>query len=338
MARYKFLAALLVIVAFGQVLASGVPGTLWVQDSSAGKKAKPKKPVITDASDGRPVLWREAEAPEALDLYWGPGGQKGAPDPSGKFTFLERDTKGTQKKIIVKDDKDREWIVKFGPEARPETAATRIVWAVGYHADEDYFVKQVHIDGWEGEADNVRFKRRHHGFKQIGYWRWEQNPFLGTRELNGLKALMVLLNNWDLKYDNNKIVAPKKEKAGDPDERIYYVGDLGATFGKTGSLAFKLHVPRDPPAGSKDKPSQYARQAFIDGVRDGMVRFHYKGKDQSALKDVRVEDAKWIGGLLMRLTDKQIADAFRASGYSDGEVTTLVEAMRDRIGQLASLR
>jgi hypothetical protein len=28
------------------------------------------------------------------------------------------------------------------------------------------------------------------------------------------------------------------------------------------------------PAGNKDKPRQYAQQAFIDSVRDGTVRFH----------------------------------------------------------------
>jgi hypothetical protein len=218
--------------------------------------------------------------------------------------------------------------------------ATRIVWAVGYHTDEDYFVERVHIDGMPGggDAQRVRFKRRHHGFKNVGVWSWESNPFLGTRQLDGLKVLMVLMNNWDLKASNNKIVRPDKRSGEDPNERIYYVGDLGATFGKTGSLARELHLPADPAAGSRDKPAQFAQQAFIDKVRSGTVQFHYKGKDPSALKGIPVGNARWMGSMLARLSDKQLSDAFRAGGYSQSETSTLVRAMRERIQELQHIQ
>jgi hypothetical protein len=149
---------------------------------------------------------------------------------------------------------------------------------------------------------------------------------------------MVLMNNWDLKVDNNKVVRPDKKGGEDRDERIYYVGDLGATFGKTGAIARELHFPHDPPAGSKDKPAEYAHQSFIEGVRGGAVRFHYKGKDPSALKGISVENARWMGSMLTRLSDRQLADAFRAGGYSQPETSTLVSAMRARINELQALR
>ena len=303
------------------------------------QKDRSEKNRILSENEGRPVLWHEPADLESLDLFYGPGGSEGAPDLKGKFTYIGPDKNGTQKKIYVKDDRNREWTVKFGPEARPETVATRIVWAMGYHTDQDYFVSQVHIDGMPGgDARNVRFKRRHDGFKDIGLWTWENNPFVGTRELDGLKVLMVLMNNWDLKVANNKILRPDKKSGGDSDERIYYVGDLGATFGKTGALMRELHFPNDPPAGSRDKPNEYAHQAFLDGVRDGNVRFHYKGKDSSTLKAISVERARWMGGMLARLSDKQLADAFRAGGYSQTETSTLVRAMRERINELQNLR
>jgi hypothetical protein len=314
-------------------------GRLAAQEKPKKDKADKEKAHIVDGSEGHPVLWNQPVDIESFDLFYGPGGSEGAPDLSGKFTYVGDDTKGTQKKIYVKDDKDREWTVKFGPEARPETVATRFVWAMGYHTDEDYFVGRVHIDGMPGsDAVNVRFKRRHSGFKEVGLWTWENNPFVGTRELDGLKVLMVVMNNWDLKVDNNKVVRPTKKSGEDTDERIYYVGDLGATFGKTGSLAHELHLPGDPPAGTKDKPGQYAHQAFIDGVRDGTVRFHYKGKDPSTLKGIRVDNAKWIGDVLARLSEKQLTDAFRAGGYSDSEISTLVRAVQERIRELQNLK
>src|SRR5262249_45438030 len=103
------------------------------------------------------VLWKDPGAIESLDLFNGIGGAENVPDPSTKFTFVERDKKGTQKKVIVKDEKGQEWIIKYGSEARPETAATRIVWAMGYHTDQDYFVPRVHIEGIKDDAVYVRF-------------------------------------------------------------------------------------------------------------------------------------------------------------------------------------
>jgi len=312
------------------------------QDQSTGSTDKEKKdkkrPLGAGEVKGHPVLWEDPSNITGRDLFYGIGGKENAPDLSAKFTFMGRDKSGTSEKIYVKDSTGKEWIVKFGPEAKPETSATRIVWAVGYHTDRDYFVRSVHIEGRGGfEARNVRFKQRHAGFKEEGLWKWETNPFLGTRELNGLKVLMVLLNNWDLKYLNNKVVRPDK-KSGEHDEAIFYVSDLGATFGSTGSLARKLFFVGDPPAGSKGDPAGYSGQPFIDGVKDGIVRFHYKGKDPGALQGITVAHARWMGSLLGQLSDKQLGDAFRAGGWSDSDSATLTQALRGRIQQLQNLK
>src|SRR5262245_6345525 len=136
---------------------------------------------------------------ECCDLLYGARGREGALDPSTPFTYVRRQKSGTQKKIVVEDVDGRKWTVKFGPEARPETAATRIVWAVGYHVDQDYFVPRASIVGEKRiDARDVRFERRDDGYKEVGNWAWEDNPFLGTRELEGLKVVMALLKNWDL--------------------------------------------------------------------------------------------------------------------------------------------
>src|SRR5215210_7021295 len=120
-----------------------------------------------DAREGRAVLWQEPTDIESRDLFNGIGGAQGAPDPSGKFTFKERSSSGTSEKIIVEDDKGREWTVKFGAETKPETSATRIIWAAGYHVDQIYFVKRTRILG-RGDFDvwDVRFERRNDGMKE----------------------------------------------------------------------------------------------------------------------------------------------------------------------------
>jgi hypothetical protein len=152
------------------------------------------------------------------------------------------------------------------------------------------------------------------------------------------RSFGVLLNNWDLKDDNNKIVRPNKKGGGDRDERIYYVADLGATFGTTGSFFSKLAFFANAPAGTKGDPDGYSKQQFIDGVRNGQVIFHYKGKNKKAIGGISVENARWMGNLLGRLSDKQLSEAMRAGGFNDSEVSVYTRAIRNRIDQLKNLK
>ncbi|HEY6332182.1 MAG TPA: hypothetical protein VI756_22835 [Blastocatellia bacterium] len=295
------------------------------------KSANPIAPVS--------VLWQQPKDIPSLDLFYGPGGRKGSPETAQTFTIAGRDNHGTSEKIYVDDNLGRKWIVKFGTEAKPETAATRIVWAMGYHTDEDYFVRDVHIKGRGGfDAREVRFKRRDDGLKKDDRWSWDHNPFMGTRELQGLKVLMAVINNWDLKTDNNKIAMPDKKSDPDSNVQIYYSSDLGASFGSTGSFLRKIPMLGNAPAGTKGDPNKYADQKFIDGVENGYVVFNYKGKDPDALKGITVENARWMGEMLGQLSDKQLSDAFTGAGYNKKDTAIYVKALKDRIHELENLK
>ena len=165
------------------------------------KKAKAKsaegKLRSVDFAEGHPILWKEPARIESLNLLYGQGGREGAPNLSDKFTFVDKDRKGASLKIHVRDSEEREWTVKFGREARPETSASRIVWAMGYHTDNDYLVRRVHIDGW-GDAQNVRFERRHYGFRDIGYWTWERNFSMERGSSTGSRCRHGIAQQLDL--------------------------------------------------------------------------------------------------------------------------------------------
>ena len=160
--------------------------------------------------------------------------------PCGTFTFVKEDLKGTSPKLVVKDQDGVKWKVKLGIEARPETVASRIVWAVGYYATVDYFLEELQVHEMparlhrgknlvtqDGSLLNARLKREPADESKAGIWRWRSDPFTGTRELYGLRTLMAVLNNWDLKDKNNAIYQ-------EGTERIYAVSDLGASFGCPG--------------------------------------------------------------------------------------------------------
>jgi hypothetical protein len=56
------------------------------------------------------------------------------------------------------------------------------------------------------------------------------------------------------------------------------------------------------------------------------------------MRDISIADARWIGGLLARLSDAQIQDAFRAANYTPEQVRMLSGAVRKRINQLVNLQ
>ena len=73
-------------------------------------------------------------------------------------------------------------------------------------------------------------------------WAWNDNPFVGTRELNGLKIVMMLLSNWDNKDvrdvargSNTAIFEYRMER--DVLEARYLIIDWGAALGTWGSNA-----------------------------------------------------------------------------------------------------
>jgi hypothetical protein len=184
----------------------------------------------------------------------------------------------------------------------------------------------------------VRFERDNDGFKTVERWSWQKNAFTGTRELDGLKTLMALLNNFDLKTLNNKIVRPGKKKSSEETKLIYYVNDLGATLGSSGAWYTKGPILGEIPTGTKGSPEDYARSKFIDNVTDGNVTFHSnRRRAKRAMSGVAVENAQWIGNLLDRLSDTQLSDAFRAGGFDEKETATYVRNIRERIRQLQLL-
>jgi hypothetical protein len=145
--------------------------------------------------------------------------------------------------------------------------------------------------------------------------------------------MMGLINNWDIKDSNNVILYVPAGKGRGVAESLYAISDLGATFGKTGRLPFFWRITR-----SRNKPKDYAGAGFIDKVKGNRVAFRYGGKNRGLFKNISVEDAKWIGGLLSRLSDRQIADAFRAANYSPSEVRMMADSVRRRINELTRLR
>jgi hypothetical protein len=309
-----------------------------------------KKPDIPIQPAGPAVLWRDPTDIATRDLYYGPGGKSHAP-ASGGFRFIQEDMHATSPKFEVVAPDGTKWKAKLGHEARPETVASRFLWAAGYFANENYFVPVLQVDGMphlhrgssfikrDGMVHDVRLKRHLETEKKLGDWSWEKCPFAGTREWYGLRVLMAVMNSWDLKDVNNSIY----QVDGPQPEQRYVVSDLGASFGTVGL---------NP--GAKGNVDEYRRSKWLKGASGGFVDFNVPAPPSVGWffapneltrrlglvwlgRHIPVADARWMGSILARLSPEQIRDAFRAGGYSPSDVEVFARVMQDRIRELNSL-
>ena len=291
------------------------------------------------------VLWRDPGDVSRLDFTLGPGGSDFIPAPP--FRFVEEHQSGSNPCVSVTDARGRRWRVKWGEEVSSETFAVRFVWACGYFAETTHYVREGRIDGPSNlqraagciDAD-CRFEAARFELEDPAVtkmfeehsWAWNDNPFVGTRELNGLKILSMLLSNWDTKdrrdvaRGSNTAIFEHVVRGGR--EARYLITDWGGSLGRWGANLM-TRARWDPEGFEAQTPE------FVSGVADGLVTFGYSGQRSADIAaGITVEDVRWIARMLSPITDRQLEEALVASGATDTEREQFTRALRARINQL----
>lgn len=289
--------------------------------SIAGAQTKKTESV----PQGKPVMW-ESVSIKGRDLFYGPGGRSMQPDLKN-ITFIKEEKGGHNKKYRIKDGSGRTWVAKLGREAKPETATVRLLWALGYKTEINYLVPSITIPG-KGTFQNVRLEARPDDIERLEEWKWKDNPFIGTKELQGLRMMMVFFNNWDVLDLQNKVLEVDGKKGP---ELHYIVSDLGSTLGRLGNNNFPIIYRLGRSTG---RPDHYAKSKFVKGTKNGEVILAYKGKNRGLFKHIKIADGRWLADLLLELEDRQIRDAFRAANYSPADIDILTGAVKRRISDL----
>jgi hypothetical protein len=339
--------------------------TFAAQDDAAAQKPAQKEKADKDndrdvrsnaalwAQIRNPVLWHKPADIASLDLFYGQGGKDKQPRPP--FVFESEALNGTNAKLDVRDAEKKKWRVKEGEEARPEVVASRLLWAMGYYANDDYLVPTGTIANLKmkrgsdelknGQIIDARFARKPGGQDKIGTWEWKTNPFYGKREFNGLRVMMAVMNNWDLKDENNAVYTDKKNG-----QQIFLVSDVGASFGSNGVSWTKSR--------SKGNVDSFKNSGFVQKVTSTEVDFSTPKKPTGILfatlgataksfamrkdldwigNNIPIDDARWIGGMLSQLSHAQLLDAFRAGNFPADEIDIYVQIVESRIAELKKL-
>ena len=297
---------------------------------------------------GEHVLWRDPGDASTLDFQDGIGGKENRPQPP--FFFVSEDMSGTTAKINLTDSRGVKWNVKWGREGRASVFCSRLLWACGYYVTPEYFVENGRIENVrdlkraksnvsaDGSFEGARFQLRTSSPKYLRdqSWTWSKNPFAGTRELNGLKVLMLLLSNWDGKDARNVVSDPKggfqmdtnlaifADDSSGARRYLYTDDDWGASMGKWGGVVGRSKWDCK---GFADQTSR-----FLKLQADGSVDWGYDGKHRKDItEEIKPADIQWLLTYLGKITDKQIRSGLAASGATPDEIDCYSQNLLKRI-------
>ena len=292
----------------------------------AGRAKRPSaRPAPAEAGA---ILWQQPTDLPARDLYYGPWGSRRAPDPNATYTLVERKHSGVNLGMTVVDPQGREWSVKqpypsgLDDEGPVEVTLSRVLSAIGYPQPPVYYMRMFTLkDDWGIHTEaGGRFRLKEEALKDAGPWKWEENPFVGSRPYQGLLVLLMMFNSTDLKNSNNSLY---EHREGGRTERWYVVRDIGSALGDTNGISAR-----------KNHAESFERHPFVLGVRGGHVEFKSHGWYRALVEDrITTDDVVWASNLLARLSDRQWRDAFRAGGYEPQVADRFIRKLRDKIRQ-----
>ena len=294
-------------------------------------------------------IWYDVHSEQANDLRYGPGGAAYVPEPP--FAFVEELLTGSHPSVSVRDRKDRLWRVKWGAEAKPEAFCVRFAAACGYFAEVTHYVPGGRIDGVEmltrargmiaedGSFSDARFELEDRTVRMLfdeHSWAWNDNPFVGTRQLDGLKIVVMLLSNWDSKdrrdvsRGSNTAIFEFASSRFSTEAR-YLITDWGGAMGKWGTTV----VSR----GRWDAEGFEAQTpSFLAGVHDGVVDFGYQGQRSEIGRGIPAAHVRWFYGKVRRITEPALRKGLLASGATEEDAVRFARALMMRIEALGRVR
>ena len=282
-------------------------------------------------------LWQEPTDLLERDLRHGPGGAELAPPENGLFEFVAFKTTGTNPGYDVKDASGRVWSVKLGIEAQSEVTASRILWAMGFPQPAVYFLPTFTLTGTDaGVKEHARFRTDLPQWRAGGEWSWYENPFVNSQQFRGLIVAQLVLNNWDMKTDNNRIY--EATDAAAVPRRQFMVRDVGSSLGHSRQHRFFAMLGTRGSQGSKNDLDDFEQQGFIESVDGDKIKFDYRGMNQALVDTVTVPEVIWACEQLAKISDSQWRAAFAAGWYPQAHADRYIRKIKEKIAQGLALK
>jgi hypothetical protein len=297
----------------------------------------------------RAQIWKPTEISK-MNILAGPQNEVSVPlNAQVECEYIEpkEQLAGRWPKFLCKTTKGHVVRVKYGAENQEiyaESLGTRLLWALGFYADEVYPVvvkcnkcPENPFQPESGKRGTFLFKdaimeRNFPGItieeKEDQGWTWEELEKVKISEggasqtqLDAFRLLAVMIQHADAKPDNQRLACYPQDVV-DPDgdglafckQPVLMIQDLGATFGGGQDVTkiSRIDLKAWDAQGVFNTPLEAkSRARGKNPVCYGNLTASYLA-GQEGLSDPIISDEgrKFLAGLLNQLSDKQIRDLF----------------------------
>jgi hypothetical protein len=170
-------------------------------------------------------------------------------------------------------------------------------------------------------------------WKAIGPWGFDELGHEDRRELRGAGLLASWLGWYDSRFENTRL---KVCETNGQLQFAHFFNDLGGGMGKAVGV---ISRPMERP---ELFPWTFTSARKVQGKGRMTIPFrirHFEPiQDTAAFKQMTMDDARWMARLIAQLTEQQIVQALRVSGFPPEHVRIFAEKLisrRDRmIGDL----
>lgn len=326
----------------------------------------------------RAQIWTETSV-SSKDLFAGPQSENSFGfGETVHCNYVEKKRSGTSPKFHCRLASGEVVKVRYGEgneEVYAQVAASRLFWALGFAANENYPVHVVchgcSSDPWEysnsdsnSDSDSDQrgvlfnsaiIERKVKGLEiteagkpQQG-WRWDELEHVekerggaSRAQIDALKLLAVFISHVDSHPDNQRIVCPEGSIERDSEgtrcaKPVMYISDLGTTFGGEHEVSDFTTL----------KLQYWKRWPIWQDPKKCIAYLDPAEKTAGMLRSPKISEAgrKFLADLLSQLTDHQIADLFRVAGVEHvdqnpgfASVEDWVEAFKERRQQIVDHR
>jgi hypothetical protein len=290
-----------------------------------------RSPDDRAAAISRAQVWMPTNI-RAMNLMTGPTGPQSFPHRATvTCDFVAKELSGMSPKFACRIGRDDEVKVKYGGsngEVYAEVAASRLLWALGFGADHMYPVRVVcrgcprEFNGTaRGDGDRefvfdpAVIERKMSGHEIAAEWSWRELERV-SEEAGGaplahrdaLKLLAVFLQHTDSKPQQQRLICLDKGPAAGAAEcarPFMLINDVGLTFGR--ASLFNENEPSGMNLTAWKKTPVWKDSTGCVG--------HLPKSFSGTLAYPAISEAgrRFLAGLLVQLTDAQIADLFTAA-------------------------
>jgi hypothetical protein len=210
------------------------------------------------------------------------------------------------------------WTIRFQPRHDPAAFIAHAVLKDGREISGTHLRERLTADD-DAEFDyvvttpaNVQVESREE--KSIGPWDFGQLGHENLRALRGAGLLAAWLGWFDSRFDNTRLVV--KNESAPVIKHVF--ADLGGGLGRsTGWSGWRGELP-------DDFPDRFTRPEIRQGRGRMTIPFRIVNfrpiEATPAFGEMTMDDARWMARLMAQLTEPQIVDALRASGFNEPAV------------------